>query len=89
LKTGGGHGGHNGLRDSISALANDKGFHRLRLGIGHPGNAKLVSNYVLKKPSQIEREQLAAIIDQSLRVLPQIIVEDWSPAMNKLHSFKA
>jgi PTH1 family peptidyl-tRNA hydrolase len=89
LKTGGGHGGHNGLRDSISALANDKGFHRLRLGIGHPGNAKLVSNYVLKKPSEIEREQLAAIIDQSLRVLPQIIVEDWSPAMNKLHSFKA
>ncbi|CAH0991419.1 Peptidyl-tRNA hydrolase [Sinobacterium norvegicum] len=89
LKTGGGHGGHNGLRDSISALANDKGFHRLRLGIGHPGNAKLVSNYVLKKPSQTEREQLEAIIDASLAVLPEIVVEDWAPAMNKLHSFKA
>ena len=48
LKKSGGHGGHNGLRDIISALGNNKNFYRLRIGIGHPGNAKLVSNYVLK-----------------------------------------
>jgi len=44
LKIGGGHGGHNGLRDIISSLSNNKNFGRLRIGIGHPGNAKLVSN---------------------------------------------
>ena len=49
LKLGGGHGGHNGLRDIINKRSGDKNFHRLRLGIGHPGNAKLVTNYVLKK----------------------------------------
>lgn len=49
LKQGGGHGGHNGLRDIISSLGNNNNFQRLRIGIGHPGNAKLVSNYVLKK----------------------------------------
>ena len=47
LKRGGGHGGHNGLRDIIAQLGNQNDFHRLRLGIGHPGDAKLVSNFVL------------------------------------------
>jgi PTH1 family peptidyl-tRNA hydrolase len=49
LKTGGGHGGHNGLRDIISSSGNQNNFHRLRIGIGHPGDAKLVSNFVLTK----------------------------------------
>ena len=48
LKLGGGHGGHNGLRDIISALGNQNTFTRLRIGIGHPGNAKMVADYVLK-----------------------------------------
>ena len=48
LKIGGGHGGHNGLRDIIKALGNNNNFARLRIGIGHPGNAKEVANYVLK-----------------------------------------
>ena len=51
LKIGGGHGGHNGLRDIISNLGNQKQFGRLRIGIGHPRNAKQVSNFVLKKKS--------------------------------------
>ena len=51
LKVGGGHGGHNGLRDIISSLGNQKNFARLRIGIGHPGNAKQVANFVLKKAS--------------------------------------
>ena len=49
FKKGGGHGGHNGLRDTIKCLGNNKDFARLRIGIGHPGNAKQVADYVLKK----------------------------------------
>lgn len=52
FKHGGGHGGHNGLRDIISALGNNQNFPRLRLGIGHPGAAPLVANYVLKRAPQ-------------------------------------
>ena len=55
LKTGGGHGGHNGLRDIINQLGSTD-FHRLRVGIGHPGHKELVLNYVLGKPSQHERQ---------------------------------
>ncbi len=51
-------GGHNGLRDIINKRSGDKNFHRLRLGIGHPGNAKLVTNYVLKK-APLEERRLA------------------------------
>ncbi|ROS05781.1 PTH1 family peptidyl-tRNA hydrolase [Sinobacterium caligoides] len=89
FKQGGGHGGHNGLRDTISALGNNKNFHRLRLGIGHPGNAKLVSSFVLKKPSLAERQQLEDVIAEALRLMPLAINKDWGSAMNKLHSFKA
>src|SRR6478609_2405396 len=53
LKLGGGHGGHNGLRDIVSALGNQNTFARLRIGIGHPGNAKMVADYVLKKAPAI------------------------------------
>ncbi len=88
FKQGGGHGGHNGLRDTISALGNNKNFHRLRLGIGHPGSAKLVSSFVLKKPSLAERNQLSAVIDEALCHLPLAISLQWGPAMNKLHTFK-
>ena len=52
LKQGGGHGGHNGLRDIIAKLGNQNSFHRLRLGIGHPGHASLVSGYVLGRAPQ-------------------------------------
>ena len=49
FKQGGGHGGHNGLRDIVPALGNNKNFHRLRIGIGHPGHASKVSGYVLSQ----------------------------------------
>ena len=54
LKTGGGHGGHNGLRDAIASLGNQNGFHRLRVGIGHPGDSSLVSGFVLSKVPRSE-----------------------------------
>jgi PTH1 family peptidyl-tRNA hydrolase len=59
FKFDGGHGGHNGLRDIVPALGNRKDFHRLRVGIGHPGSAKQVSNYVLsRRPSQADRDAI-------------------------------
>lgn len=88
LKTGGGIGGHNGLRDIIKSQGNQKDFHRLRIGIGHPGHASKVSGYVLSKPSSNDRERILASIDEALRVLPDVISGDMAKAMNRLHSFK-
>lgn len=87
-KTGGGHGGHNGLRDIISALGNDKGFHRLRIGIGHPGDSRQVTNYVLARPGKAELGAIGAAIQESLATLPQAVTGDWARAMSRLHAFK-
>jgi PTH1 family peptidyl-tRNA hydrolase len=89
LKQGGGHGGHNGLRDIIAQLGNQKDFHRLRLGIGHPGHSSMVSNYVLGRAPRSEQELLDTSIDFALGVLPEMLAGDWSKAMHKLHSQKA
>ena len=89
LKQGGGHGGHNGLRDTISALANNAGFARLRLGIGHPGSSDQVTAYVLSKPPSAERSALDAAIQASLEVLPMVTTGDLAGAMNQLHRIKA
>lgn len=86
LKTGGGHGGHNGLRDIIQSLGNQKGFHRLRIGIGHPGSAKQVTNYVLKKAPAKEFEDIEASLYASLKHLPLMVAGDWPKAMNQLHT---
>jgi PTH1 family peptidyl-tRNA hydrolase len=87
LKQGGGHGGHNGLRD-IVAMLGSKEFLRLRIGIGHPGGSRDVSNYVLGKAPQSEQKLIDEAIDEALRVLPQIFDGDMQPAMNRLHSIK-
>lgn len=87
-KTGGGHGGHNGLRDIVSALGNVNGFHRLRVGIGHPGSAKLVTNYVLGRPGKAERQAIDEAITEAIATLPDALAGDWAKAMNRLHRFK-
>ncbi|WP_114416277.1 aminoacyl-tRNA hydrolase [Marinospirillum perlucidum] len=89
LKKGGGHGGHNGLRDTISALGNNRDFYRLRIGIGHPGQASKVTGYVLGKPPQDEQLKINAAVDECLRHLELIVSGDTTRAMNQLHSFKA
>lgn len=89
LKTGGGHGGQNGLRDIISSLGNQKDFHRLRIGIDHPGDKSKVTGHVLGKPASADKEKIDAVIDEATRVLPDILNGDWAKAMNRLHSFKA
>ena len=86
LKIGGGHGGHNGLRDIIAASANNKNFGRLRIGIGHPGNAKQVSNYVLKKAPADEQNKIEDAITAALNYTPDLAKGDWEKAMRELHS---
>lgn len=85
LKRGGGHGGHNGLRDIMSALGNSRDFARLRLGIGHPGNAKQVTGYVLQKAPSAERELLEQAIERSVAVIDAAVSGDWERAMRDLH----
>lgn len=89
LKQGGSHGGHNGLRDIISALGNNNSFHRLRIGIGHPGDSKQVSDYVLKKAPAADNEKIQACIEQAIHQLPDILSGNWQSAMRQLHSFQA
>lgn len=89
FKCGGGHGGHNGLRDIVPALGNNKNFHRLRLGIGHPGHASRVSGYVLSTPSQVDRTRIDACIDEAIAALPLLLDGDATKAMTQLHSFSA
>ncbi len=86
LKHGGGHGGHNGLRDIISALGNNQNFPRLRLGIGHPGAAPLVSNFVLKRAPSSEQELTDEAINRAIKCLPEIVKGDWNTAMKNLHT---
>jgi len=89
FKKGGGHGGHNGLRDIIASMGNNKDFYRLRLGIGHPGNARDVANFVLHKARPEERISLERAIDCALDQTPIAVSGEWAKAMNHLHSFKA
>ena len=87
LKVGGGHGGHNGLRDIISCLGT-KDFHRLRLGIGHPGDRSKVTGFVLGPPPESERKLIQNSIDDCLQQLTAIIAGDHQSVMNELHQNK-
>lgn len=89
LKKGGGHGGHNGLRDIIAQLGNNKEFYRLRIGIGHPGQAREVVNFVLTKAPAAEQTQIDDAIAAAASEMPTACVGEWAKAMNSLHSFKA
>jgi PTH1 family peptidyl-tRNA hydrolase len=89
FKRGGGHGGHNGLRDIIPALGNDSDFYRLRIGIGHPGSAAAVSGYVLGRAPVAEAARTEAAIDAALDALPLLLAGDLVKAQTQLHSFTA
>lgn len=87
LKKGGGHGGHNGLKDITAALGTPD-FWRLRLGIGHPGDRNEVINFVLKAPLKDEQMAISRCIDDSVNILPQLLSGDFESAMLKLHTKK-
>lgn len=89
FKQGGGHGGHNGLKDIISKLGNNNNFHRLRIGIGHPGDRNKVTGFVLGKPPASEQKLIDDAIDEAARCTEIWLQEDRLRAMNRLHSFKA
>ena len=89
FKQGGGHGGHNGLKDIISKLGNNNQFHRLRLGIGHPGSKELVVGFVLNKAPKTEQALIDAAVDEAVRATDILFTNDMTKAMNRLHSFKA
>lgn len=85
LKKGGGHGGHNGLKDIIAHLGTPD-FWRLRIGIGHPGDRNQVADYVLHPARREEQDLIDAAVDRSLPLLPQILAGDFPAAMLKLHT---
>ena len=87
LKRGGGHGGHNGLRDLIPHLGGND-FLRLRIGIGHPGHRDDVVGYVLKNATRDERAVIDQAIDEAVKVLPDILSGDFDKAMKELHTAK-
>jgi len=87
LKQGGGHGGHNGLRDIHSQLGSAD-YWRLRVGIGHPGNKNDVANWVLKRPSPDDRIAIVQALDRSLRALPHLIAGEMDKATALIHTSK-
>ena len=85
LKLGGGHAGHNGLKD-IHAQLGTADFWRLRLGIGHPGVRAEVIDYVLRKPAPEQREAIEKCIELSLGALELVLDGNMERAMMKIHA---
>lgn len=84
FKFGGGHGGHNGLRDIFLHLGRD--FWRVRLGVGHPGDRDQVIDYVLGRPGRDEMDQITSCVDRAADLLPKLVAGDTERAMHALHS---
>lgn len=84
LKEGGGHGGHNGLRDLIPRIG--EGFWRLRIGIGHPGERADVAGFVLRPPRKEEAALISEAIERSLECWPEIAAGEMEKAMHRLHT---
>ena len=85
LKQGGGHGGHNGLRDIFRHVP-DHGFLRLRIGIGHPGHKDAVTAYVLSRPTAEQELLVRQAINEAVEVIPRILGDDVAGAMHQLHT---
>lgn len=85
LKFDGGHGGQNGLRDTMRLLGHG-GFHRLRIGIGHPGHKDKVTPWVLGRPGRDDEACILRAIDDALAVLPLAVAGDFMEAMTRLHT---
>ena len=84
LKSGGGHGGHNGLRDVIRHCGPD--FMRLRLGVGHPGDKDRVTPYVLSKPAASESKAIDAAMHEALDAIETLYMKGMQTAMTRLHT---
>ncbi len=89
IKQGGGHGGHNGLKDIIASLGNNNNFYRVRIGIGHPGHRDLVAGYVLGKPAPEDQEKINSAVDEASRCVEVLFKEGIVKATNRLNGFRA
>jgi PTH1 family peptidyl-tRNA hydrolase len=87
LKRGGGHAGHNGLRD-IHAQLGSADYWRLRIGIGHPGDRADVANWVLKKPAPEQRTLIEDSIAHSIKAWPMLLSGDMDKATLQIHTTK-
>ncbi len=87
LKFDGGHGGQNGLRDIMRLLGHGR-FHRLRVGIGHPGDKDKVTPWVLGRPGRDDDILIGRAVDDALAVLPLAVEGNFSEAMKRLHTGK-
>jgi len=85
IKQGGGHGGHNGLRDIAPALGSPA-FWRLRIGVGHPGHRDLVVQYVLSRAGADEQQLLDAAINAAVDAFPLLLSGDIGRTQQTLHS---
>lgn len=85
LKFDGGHGGQNGLRDIMRLLGHGR-FHRLRVGIGHPGDRDKVTPWVLGRPGRDDDILIGRAIDDAMAVLPLAVEGNFSEAMKRLHT---
>lgn len=85
LKFDGGHGGQNGLRDAFAHLGHGR-FHRLRVGIGHPGQKDKVTPWVLGRPSREDEIAIQRSLDAALDQLPLLLRGDFNEAMKRLHT---
>ena len=89
IKQGGGHGGHNGVKDIIASLGNNNNFYRVRIGIGHPGHKDVVASYVLGKPAPQDQEKIDAAVDEASRCVEVLFKEGIVKATNRLNGFRA
>ena len=89
IKKGGGHGGHNGLKDIIARMANNKEFYRLRIGIGHPGHRDKVTGHVLGKAPSNEQILIENAIDEASRCFELWQTDGLIKAQQRLHAFKS
>jgi PTH1 family peptidyl-tRNA hydrolase len=89
LKQGGGHGGHNGLRDIIACHANNANFLRLRIGIGRPAQKGDVTPWVLGRAQAADQEKMEAAIAAAVAEVPAIVRGEVAKAMNRLNGFTA
>ncbi len=87
LKTGGGHGGHNGLRDITPHIGND--FHRLRIGIGHPGHKSKVTGHVLSKAAPDEQIAIESALSNAFKALPLLLDGHLERAREQINSFRS
>lgn len=85
LKFDGGHGGQNGLRDLFAHLGHGR-FHRLRIGIGHPGHKDRVLSWVLGRPGADDEQAILGGIGEALDLMPMVVAGEFEKAMHRLHT---